>query len=172
MRPDAFSISATSTILYQCRPSETAVLDRRVPKTGQLVVQLQQRDRAARHLQRRDVWTDQVAGDRDPTLAQEPVQVVVDDVELDQRRTAHAVDEREDLVALLERQVLDDRDGELLDDLGRGCKLHPLAAGLAVNPDPDLHLVVAELEGRLPGCGNDARGQRHAHAAPVRVYLA
>src|SRR5512132_4356956 len=171
MRPDAFSLSATSTILCLCRPSETGGLDRRVPETGQLVVKLQQRDRAARHLQRRDVGTDQVAGDRDPTLAQEPVQVVVDDVALDQRRAAHAVDEREDLVALLERQVLDDRDGEFLDDLGRGCKLHPLAAGLTVNADPDLHLVVAELEGRLAGRGNDARGQRHAHAASVGVDL-
>src|SRR5438132_3577450 len=171
MRPDAFSLSATSTILCLCRPSETGGLDRRVPEAGQLVVQLQQRDRAARHLQRRDVGPDQVAGDRDSTLAQEPVQVVVGDVELDQRRAAHAVDEREYLVALLERQVLDDRGGELLDDLGRGCALHPPAAGLTVDADADLHLVVAELEGRLPGRGHDARGQRHAHAAAVGVHL-
>src|SRR5881398_3463758 len=82
--PDAFSVSATSTILYLCRPPETGGLDRRVPEAGQLVVQLQQRDRAARHLERRDVRPDQVAGDRDSTLAQEPVQVVVDEVELDQ----------------------------------------------------------------------------------------
>src|SRR6266487_1639156 len=75
--------SAAKAILCLCRPSETGGLDRRVPETAQLVVKLQQRDRAARHLQRRNVGTDQVAGDRDPTLAQEPVQVVVDDVELD-----------------------------------------------------------------------------------------
>src|SRR5256885_8262740 len=113
MRSNAFSLSATSTILCLCRPSETGGLDRRVPEAGQLVVQLQQRDRATRHLQRRDVRPDQVAGDRDPALPQEPVQVVVGDVELDQRRAAHAVDEREDLVALLERQDLHDRDSEL-----------------------------------------------------------
>src|SRR5437764_7081692 len=171
MRPDAFSVSATSTILCLCRPSETRGLDRRIPETSQLLVQLQQRDRATRHLQRRDVGADQVPRDRDPTLAQEPVQVVVDDVQLDQRRAAHAVDEGEYLVALLEGHILDDRSREPLDDLGRGSELDPLAAGLAVNPDPDLHLVVAELEGRLPGGGDDARGQRHAHASSVGVHL-
>src|SRR6266516_2920054 len=157
MRLDAFSVSATSTILFLCRPSETRGLDRRVPETSQLVVESQQGDRAARHLQRCDVGPDQVARDRDPTLAQEPVQVVVDDVELEQRRTAHAVDEGEDLVSLLERQVLDDRGREPLDDLCGGSELHPLAAGLAVDADSDLHLVVAELEGRLLGRGDDAR---------------
>src|SRR5438067_7794854 len=172
MRPDAFSVSATSTILCLCRPSETRGLDRRIPEASQLVVESQQGDRAARHLQRRDVGPDQVARDRDPALAQEPVQVVVDEVELDQRGAAHAVDEGEYLVALLERQVLDDRSREPLDDLARGSELDPLAAGLAVNPDPDLHLVVAELEGRLPGGGDDARGQRHAHASSVGVHLA
>src|SRR5437764_784567 len=131
MRPDAFSVSATSTILCLCRPSETRGLDRRIPETSQLLVQLQQRDRATRHLQRRDVGADQVPRDRDPTLAQEPVQVVVDDVQLDQRRAAHAVDEGEYLVALLEGHILDDRSREPLDDLGRGSELDPLAAGLA-----------------------------------------
>src|SRR2546429_7981456 len=157
MRPDAFSLSATSTILCLCRPSETGGFDRGVPETGQLVVQLQQRDRAARHLQRRDVGTDQVAGDRDPTLAQEPVQVVVDDVELDQRRAAHPVDEREDLVALLERQVLDDRDGERLDDLGGGCQLSPLAARPTPNGQPELPPLVAPPRGRLAGPRNQSR---------------
>src|SRR5947208_13206463 len=136
MRSDAFSLSATSTILCLCRPSETGGPDRRVPETSQLVVHLQQRDRAARHLQRRDVGTNQVARDRDPTLAEEPAQVVVDDVELDQRRAAHAVDEREHLVALLKWQVLDDRAREPVDDLGPGRELHPLATGLAVDADP------------------------------------
>src|SRR5439155_947534 len=83
---------------------------------------------------------------------------------------AHAVDEREHLVALLKWQVLDDRAREPVDDLGRGRELHPLATGLAVDADPDLHLVVAELEGRLPGRRDDARGQRHAHASTVGVH--
>src|SRR2546423_10178008 len=133
MFPDACSHSATSTILYLCRPPETRGLDRRAPEAGQLVVQLQERNRAPRHLERCDVGPDQVPCDRDSTLAQEPVQVGVDDVELDQGRAAHAVDEREHLVALLERQVLDDPDREPLDDLRRGGKLHPLATRLAVN---------------------------------------
>ena len=40
-----------------------------------------------------------------------------------------------------------------------------------MDADPDLHLVVAELEGRLPGRRDDARGQRHAHASTVGVHL-
>src|SRR5438309_5632378 len=100
MRADALSLSATWTILCLDRPSKTRGLDRRVPESGQLVVELEQRDRATRHLQRRDVRPDQVAGDRDPAPVEELLQVVVDDVELDQRRAAHAVDEGEDLVAL------------------------------------------------------------------------
>ena len=72
---------------------------------------------------------------------------------------------------MLEGQVLDDRDRKLLDDLGRGRQLHTLAPGLAVNADPDFHLVVAELEGRLPGRRHDARGQGHSHAPSVGVHL-
>ena len=44
-------------------------------------------------------------------------------------------------------------------------------AGLAVDADPDLHLVLAELERRLAGGGHGARGQRHAHRSGVRVHL-
>src|SRR5262245_16897941 len=172
MRLDAVSVSATSTIVRLRRPSQTRGLDRCVPEQGQLGVELEQRDRAARHLQRGDVRADQVAGDRDPAVVEEFSQIVVDDVELDQRCAAHAVDEGEDLVTLLERQVLDDRGSKPLDDLGRRLDLRPLPARLTVDADPDLHLVVTELERRLPGGGNDARCQGHAHAAGVGVDLA
>ena len=53
-----------------------------------------------------------------------------------------------------------------------GGELSPLPARLAVNADTDLHLVVAELEGRRAGRRDDARRQRHPHAAAVRVHLA
>ena len=42
-------------------PAQPRRLHRRVPQAGQLVVQLEQRDRAARHLERGDVAADQVA---------------------------------------------------------------------------------------------------------------
>src|SRR5213080_2365883 len=130
-------------------PSETCGLDGGVTQTRQLLVELQQRDRATRHLERGDVRPDQVAGDLDPAAVEELLQVVVDDVELDQWRTAHAVDEGEHLVARLEGKVLHDRRREPLHDLGRRLELDPLAPRLPMDADTDLHLVVAELEGRL-----------------------
>ena len=78
-------------------------------RRDEIVVELEQGDRAAGHLQRGDVVADQVALDRDALALQELVELVVDDVELDQRRAAHAVDEGEHAVARLVRQVLDDR---------------------------------------------------------------
>src|SRR3954449_771083 len=144
-------------------------VDRRVPQPLELVVKAQQRDRAARHLQRGDVGPDEVARDRDPAALQVLVQLVVDDVQLDQRRAAHPVDEGEHLVALLVRDVLDDRAREAFDDLRRRLELHALAARLAVDADADLHLVGSEGEVRLAGRRRDARRERHAHAAALVV---
>src|SRR4051812_12870667 len=55
-------------------------VDRRVPQPLELVVDPQQRDRAARHLQRGDVVADEVARDRDPAPLEVLVELVVDDV--------------------------------------------------------------------------------------------
>jgi len=51
-------------------PAQRRRADRRVPKPQQLVIGAQQRDRAAGHVKRRDVVTDQVARNRDPCLSQ------------------------------------------------------------------------------------------------------
>src|SRR5215207_6950694 len=103
---------------------------RGVPQPRQLVVELEQRDRAACHLPRSDVVADQPALDRDVALLQEAVELAVDDVELDQRRAAHPVDEGQYLVARLEGQVLDDGRGKAVDDFrGRTDRL-PIAAWL------------------------------------------
>ncbi len=39
------------------------------------------------------------------------------------------------------------------------------AAGLAVDADAELHLVVADVESRLAGSRHGAGGERHAHRA-------
>src|SRR4051795_2711830 len=147
-------------------------VDRGAPEPLELVVEPQQRDRAPRHLERGDVVADEVARDRDPAPLQVLVELVVDDVELDQRGAAHAVHEREHLVALVERQVVDDRPGQALDDLRRRLELQPLAPRLAVDADADLHLVGPEREVRLAGRRGDAWRERHAHAAPLVVDVA
>ena len=50
-----------------------------------------------------------------------------------------------------------------------GRQRQPLPAGLAVDADAELHLVLAEVERRLAGGRHGARGERDAHAAAVRV---
>ena len=98
------------------------------------------------------------------------MQLAVDDVELDQRRAAHAVDERQHAGRRTANgQVLDDRRGQPLDDLRGRAERLPVAARLAVDADADLHLVVAELEARLARARRDAGRQRHAHAAALAV---
>src|SRR5690606_8316627 len=129
----------------------------------------EQRDRDAGHLQRGDVGADQVAGNSNAPVAQHFVEFAVDDVQLDQRCSAHAVDECHNFITLLEGQVVEDRLGQHLGDLVRRADFHPLAARLAVNADADLHLVLAQLEGGFAGGRDDARGQGHAHTAYVRV---
>src|SRR4029453_14691269 len=123
-------------------PAEPGRPHGRVPQCCEFVVELHERDRTALRPERRDVGADQLAADRDPALLQEFGQLVEHDVELDQRRAAHPVHEREHLVAARERKVLDDRRGHQPHDLADGSDLQALAARLPVDPDADLHLVV------------------------------
>ena len=64
-----------------------------------------------------DVVADERARDGDP--GQQPVDLVVHQVQLDQRRTAHPVDEREHAAAA-ELVVVEDRLDQQLRDLGGG----------------------------------------------------
>src|SRR5207245_11148019 len=85
------------------------------------------------------------------------------------RRAAHAVDEGQYLIAPLVWQVLDDGAGQDLGDLVRRLQLGPFPSGLAMDADAQLHLVVGDLERHFARRRHDAGGQRHAHAAAVRV---
>ena len=107
-----------------------------------------------------------------PVLLGDLRHLVVHHVELDQRRAAHAVHEREHPIARGERQVLEDRGHQPLGDLRRRSDLLPEAPGLAVDADADLDLVLGELEARVTRGRGDARSQRHAHRASVRVDAA
>src|SRR4029453_11927353 len=165
------TVTATASTTLLGAPPQARRIDRSVPQPCELIVELEQRDRAAGHLERCDVRPDQVARDLDPAALEQLAQLVVDDVELDRRGSTHAVHERQHLVALFVREVLDHRRGQALDDLAGGGELAPLATGLPVDADADLHLVVAELEGRGAGGGGDGRRERHAHAAAVGIDL-
>src|SRR5690349_11756219 len=60
------TVAGAPSAISSRAPSETRGLDGGVPQARQLLVELQQRDRAAGHLERGDVRPDQVAGDLDP----------------------------------------------------------------------------------------------------------
>src|SRR3954464_4405282 len=62
---------STVTAIESNSPSQSGGVDGRVPQSDEVVVGLQQRDRAARHLERRDVVADQRPGDRDSRLVEQ-----------------------------------------------------------------------------------------------------
>src|SRR6266566_7530415 len=153
-------------------PAQARSMHRRVPKPRQLVVQPQDGDRGALHLQRGDVGADQVAVDAHAALVQQLMDAPVDHVQLGERGAAHRVDEHQHALARGEPQVLDDRPGDPVGELVAGLHLDALAARLAVDPDADLDLVVAQVEGGRAGGRHGARGQRQPHRADVGDHLA
>src|SRR6266498_4100308 len=153
-------------------PAEAGGQDRGVPQAQLLAVGAQQGDGAALHLQGGDEGADQAAGDLHATLVEELGQAAVDHVQLGEGRATHGVDERDHLLALVEAEVLDHRAGEPVGELVGRLHADALAAGLAVDADADLDLVVAQLEGGRPRGRDGAGGQRQAHGADVRDHVA
>src|SRR3954452_7541269 len=132
------SIAPSRVITALRAPAQARGVHRCVPVAHHLVVELEQRDRAALHLQRGDVVADQVALDGQPVLLRDLRHLGVDHVELEQRRAAHAVDEGQHPVAGREREVLEDRRHQSLRDLRGRTDLLAEAPGLAVDADADL----------------------------------
>src|SRR6266478_9359179 len=79
-------------------PAEGRCVDGGVPQPDEIVIELEEGDREAGHLEARDVVADQAPPDRDPLPAEDLRDGVEGDVELDERRATHSVDEGEDLV--------------------------------------------------------------------------
>src|SRR5918997_4090576 len=99
---------------------------RRAQVVLHLVVELEQRDGEARHLERGHVVPDVGHPPHANALAlQDVVDVGVGDVELHQRRAAHAVDDHRDLRAGEVHAVAEDLLEHLVDDLV--CRLYLLA---------------------------------------------
>src|SRR6266568_6961489 len=152
-------------------PAQARSAHRRVPQARELVVQPQDGDRGALHLQRGDVGADQAAVDAHAALVQQPGHPPVDHVQLGERGAAHRVDEHQHALAGGEAQVLDDRPGDAVGELVAALHLDALAARLAVDADADLDLVVAQVEGGRAGGRHGARGERQAHRADVVDHL-
>src|SRR3712207_284814 len=136
-----------------------------------LAVELEQRYGEARHLKRGHVVSDVGHPPYANALAlQNVMDVGVGYVELHQGRAAHTVDDHGDLRVREVHGITQDLAKELLDYPVRGLYLLALDAGLAVDADPDLHLVLTDVEDRLAAFGRGAAGQRHPHRAHVAVH--
>src|SRR5688572_30106305 len=83
-------------------PAERRCVYRGVPEPGHLIVEPEEGDREAGHLETRDVVADEAPADRDALAAENLVHAVERAVELDERRATHAVHEGEDGVAALQ----------------------------------------------------------------------
>src|SRR5918997_1125532 len=171
------SIVPTNSPRYACirpslleRPSCRHVA-RRFQVVLHLVVELEQRYGEARHLKRGHVVSDVGHPPDLYALAlQDVMEVGVGDVELHQGRAAHTVDDHGDLRVREVHGITQDLAKELLDYPVRRLYLLALDAGLAVDADPDLHLVRTDVEDGLAALGRSAAGQRHPHRAHVAVY--
>src|SRR5258708_39554159 len=141
-------------------PPEGWCVHWRVPQLSERVGELADGDRKALHFQAGDVVADQVA--RDPrALARDVlVHLVVDEVELEQWRSAHAVDHHQDVTG--QRQVGADRVEGCGGEFVRAGQRHPAAAWLAMDADAELDLRVADLERGLACPPHRARGERDA----------
>src|SRR5215469_8629191 len=90
-------LSAAAGLSFLPSPPQGWRVYRRVPKVGERVRELAGRHREALHLQAGDVVADQVPGDPGALPADVLVQFVVEHVQLDGRRAAHAVDHDQDV---------------------------------------------------------------------------
>src|SRR5829696_8031026 len=143
---------------------------RRLEVALHLVIQLEQRDGEARHLQRGHVIPDVGHAPDLYALALEHVgHVGVRNVELHEWGAAHAVDHHGHLGARKVHRVAQDSCQHLVDYPIGGLDVLALHAGLAVDAYPDLHLLLADLEDGLPALGRGATGQRHPHGTHACV---
>src|ERR1051326_4561600 len=103
---------------------------------------------------------------------QDAIQFIKDDVQFDQRRAPHAIDECQYLLAGLETEILNNGISQHLSYISSWSELDAVAARLAMNTNADLHFVFAQFESGLAGCRHSTGGQGHTHAAPLIIDLA
>src|SRR5215212_1326955 len=166
----------TNSAKYACTSSSSLErttrrdVARRLQVPFHVLVELEERHAEARHLERGHVLADVGHLVYIHSLALQGIgEVGVSYVELHERRAAEAVDHHSDVPLRKVHAVTEDLLQELIHDPVGGFYLLALGARLAVDPHPDLHLVVPDLEDRLARLGRDAAGKRHPHRAHVAI---
>ena len=151
-------------------PPEGGGMHGLIPELGQSIVQHRQGDRTSGHVERGHVRTDQRARDGDAVFLQDASRRIVHQIELERRRPAKAVDEKQSArpdarpspsftIALTIWSAI---------CIGVG-QLHPSAARLAMDADAHFHLVLAERKRRGASRRNRAARQRDADRPGPRI---
>src|SRR6266705_2145581 len=92
-------------------------MHRRIPVLCQFIIETYQGDRTACHLQGGDITSHQGTRNGDVFAMENSIQSIENDVQLDERCAAHAIDERENLLTGLESQVFNDRTSQHFSNL-------------------------------------------------------
>src|SRR5579863_862025 len=93
-------------------PTQSGCMHRRIPVASQFIIEPQQGNRASGHLKRSNVIANQRASNRDIPALEDFSKFAGYHVQLDQRRTAHAIDKSQHALARFQTQVFNDRGGE------------------------------------------------------------
>src|SRR5579885_1276876 len=144
---------------------------RRIPVTGQFIIEPQQGNRTASHIKGSDIAPYKGTSNGNIIAAQNLSECIGNDIEFDQRGPAHAIDKGQHTFTSFEAKVFDDGGGKHLCHFSGGRELDTTAARLAMNADANLHLVFAQFKGGLASRRNGAGSKGHPHTATLVVHL-
>src|SRR5215469_4569538 len=133
--------AAAAGLSFLPSPPQGGRVYRSVPKVGERFGELADRHGETLHLQAGDVVADQVPGDPRALPGDVLVHFVVDHVQLDERRAAHAVDHHQDVAG--QRHVGVDGVESDGGDLAGGSEWRAQPARLAMDADAELDLRLA-----------------------------
>src|SRR5437870_13543952 len=96
---------------------------RRIPVTGQFIIEPQQGNRTASHFKGSNIAAYKGTSNSNILAAQNPGEFVGNDIELDQRGPAHAIDKGQHAFTSFEAKIFDDGGGQHFCDFGSRSEL-------------------------------------------------
>ncbi|CAJ3750253.1 Uncharacterised protein [Burkholderia pseudomallei] len=154
--------------VHRAAAGPRARLRRRVEQLEQVVVQLEQRNRATRHVERGQEGARPCTRHLDAAPAQAVVRRAQHDAELHVGRRAEPVHEQRDPVAARDRLIVDDRRDERFGQRVGRHRRRALYALFAVYAQPELDFVIGQAKAGLLGARHRAAVERDAHRAEPR----
>src|SRR5579859_3039362 len=144
---------------------------RRIPVTGQFIIEPQQGERAASHLKRSDIAPDEGTSNHNILASQNPSEFVGNDIQFDQWGPTHTINKGQHPFTSFQAKVFDDGGGKHFGDFSGGRDLDATAPRLSMNADANLHLIIRKVKRGLASRRNGTGGKSHPHTATLVVYL-